>query len=61
MLTLSSVALLSGCVSPTSNYGDIAKPILFGHVDTIDWLAENDERLLRQIVTHNEQVETLGK
>jgi hypothetical protein len=31
-----------------------------GSMDTVDWLADNDEQLLRQIVSHNEQVEQLG-
>jgi len=61
MLTLSSAVLLSGCVTTVSNYGDLAKPILIGSMDTVDWLADNDEPLLRQIVTHNEKVEQLGK
>ncbi len=61
MLTLSSAALLSGCVKPVSNYGDLAKPIILGSLNTIDWLADNDEPLLRQIVSHNEKVEQLGK
>jgi len=61
MLTLSSAALLSGCVKLSSNYGDLAKPIMLGSMNTVDWLAENDESLLRQIVSHNEKVEQLGK
>ena len=60
ILTLSSVVLLSGCVVSSGNYGDIAKPILMGSMVTVDWLADNDEQLLRQIVSHNEQVEQLG-
>jgi hypothetical protein len=52
---------LVGCVTPSGNYGDIAKPILFGSVETIEWLAANDEAMLRQVVTHNEQVERLAK
>jgi hypothetical protein len=58
---ISSAVLLSGCVKPVSNYGDLAKPILLGSTDTVDWLADNDESLLRQIVSHNEKVEQLGK
>jgi hypothetical protein len=61
MLTLSSAVLLAGCVTPSGNYGDIAKPIFFGSTATIEWLAANDEAMLRQVVTHNEQVERLGK
>ena len=58
---LLSLALSSGCAPPASSYGDIARPILFGGEPTIDWLAEYDEPLLRQIVTHNEQVAELAK
>lgn len=61
LLALCVIALSSGCVPPESSYGDIAKPILFGGEPTIDWLAEYDEPLLRQIVTHNEQVAELAK
>jgi hypothetical protein len=61
VLMISSVVLLSGCVTTVSNYGDIAKPILMGSMNTVDWLADNDESLLRQIVSHNEKVEQLGK
>jgi hypothetical protein len=32
-----------------------------GSMSTVDWLADNDESLLRQIVSHNEKVEQLGK
>ena len=58
---ISSAVLLSGCVKPVSNYGDLAKPIMIGSMNTVDWLADNDEPLLRQIVAHNEKVEQLGK
>jgi hypothetical protein len=61
MLTLSSVVLLSGCATPSGSFGDIAKPIMMGSMKTVDWLADNDEPLLRQIVSHNEKVERLGK
>ena len=59
--TLSSLVLASGCAPPSSSYGDIARPLLFGGDATIDWLAEYDEALLQQIVTHNEQVAELAK
>jgi len=61
VLMISSAVLLSGCVKPVSNYGDLAKPIMIGSMNTVDWLADNDEPLLRQIVAHNEKVEQLGK
>jgi hypothetical protein len=34
---------------------------MMGSMKTVDWLADNDEPLLRQIVSHNEKVERLGK
>lgn len=60
--TLCVAALLSGCVGTnlSGNYQDIATPILFGSEKTVDWLLENDEDLLRQIVTHNETLAALG-
>lgn len=60
-LTISSLVLASGCAAPGGSFQDIAEPILFGRMDTVDWLAVNDEELLRQIVTHNEQVAALAK
>lgn len=56
---LSMIALLAGCAVPTSEYCAISKPILFGSQGTVDWLTSNDERLLTDIVAHNEQVEAL--
>lgn len=51
---LSSVGLLSGCVTPSGDFCDIAKPMYFETDLTVEWLAENDEALLRDIVAHNE-------
>lgn len=58
IVTLSSLVLVAGCETPTGDFADIAKPIVFSSEETVDWLAENDESLLRQIVAHNELVET---
>ena len=55
-----SAALLAGCATTTPST-DWTRPILFNSTETIYWLAENDEDLLRQIVTHNEQVEQLRR
>lgn len=55
---LSSVGLLLGCVAPSGNYCDIAAPIYIGSDHVVDWLAENDEALLRSIVSHNEKTAT---
>lgn len=59
IVTLSSAALLAGCAVPTSEYCALTRPIYFGTDATVDWLADNDERLLTDITVHNEQVEAL--
>ena len=61
IVTLSSAALLSGCVAPASDYCTLTKPILFGSEQTVDWLADNDEQMLTDVTVHNEQVATLCK
>lgn len=53
--TVSSVVLLSGCDVPTGDFCDIANHLYFNTSQTVDWLAENDEALLRGIVIHNEK------
>jgi hypothetical protein len=55
--TLFAAGLLSGCVaqSPSADYCDIAAPLYFEHMATVDWLSDNDELLLRAVVVHNEQ------
>ena len=58
---LSSAVPLSGCVAPASDYCTLTKPILFGSQQTVDWLADNDERMLTDVIVHNEQVATLCK
>lgn len=50
---------LSGCATTANNYCDIAKPIYFGSDATVDYLADNDAKLLRDVVTHNETTESL--
>lgn len=52
---LSSVVLLFGCVSPSGDFCDVARPIYIGSGAVVDWLAENDEPMLRAIVSHNEK------
>lgn len=56
MTALCASALLAGCAVNRGSFCDIASEQYFGGVDTIDWLAENDPRLLADIVTHNEQI-----
>ena len=52
--TLFAVALLSGCVSPSGDFCDIAQPIYIDSEAVVDWLLDNDEALLRDVVSHNE-------
>lgn len=53
IILLCASALVSGCANP-GNYCDIASSIYFGSDDTVEWLAHNDEDLLRSVVGHNE-------
>jgi hypothetical protein len=55
---LSSLTLASGCAASTGDFCDIARPIYIGGDSVVDWIAENDDRLLRDIVVHNETVAT---
>lgn len=58
MWTLSSVGLLCGCVKPSGDFCDVARPIYFGSDAVVDWLAENDQPMLRAVVSHNEKTAT---
>jgi hypothetical protein len=58
IVTLSSLVLVTGCAALTSEFCAIARPIYIGGNDVVDWLAENDEILLQDIVIHNETVAT---
>lgn len=51
--------LVSGCVTNSGSYCDIASPIYLGGEATVTWLSENDDRLLRDIVVTNETWSTL--
>lgn len=53
-LTISSVALLSGCATQGSECV-WSKDVLIGSEESVDWLSENDEELLRSIIEHNEK------
>jgi len=48
------IPLLAGCAQPEGNYCDIASTLYFESNQVVDYLAENDENLLREIVIHNE-------
>ena len=54
--TLCAVGGLSGCaaLSPSGDFCDKARPIYMGSEAVLDWLLENDEPLLRGVVSHNE-------
>lgn len=55
---LSSAVLLSGCDVPSGDFCDVSRPIYIVSESVVDWLAENDEALLRDIVSHNEKTAT---
>jgi hypothetical protein len=57
IVSLSSLVLVSGCVAPSGDFCDIARPIYIGGDHVVDWLSENDEVLLRSVVSHNEMTE----
>lgn len=59
IVTLFVTALLGGCVAPSGNYCDIARPIYFERQGTVDWLLDHDRQVLSEITVHNEQVERL--
>lgn len=59
ILPLSSLAVSGGCaVVPNGDFCDVARPIYISSTAVVDWLAENDEQLLRDVVSHNEKTET---
>jgi len=61
IVTLCGLAVLSGCVTANSgDFCDIARPMYFGSDASVDWIADNDERLLRDIVSHNEKTKSCG-
>lgn len=55
MIPILSIALLSGCARiPGDSYCDVAGPIYFGDEASLQWLMDNDRRLVEDIVTNNE-------
>lgn len=46
--------LLAGCAQSSGNYCDIASTLYFDSNRVVDYLAKNDENLLKEIVIHNE-------
>lgn len=52
--TLCVAVPLSGCVSPSGDFCDVAQPIYIDSEAVVDWLLDNDEALLRGVVSHNE-------
>lgn len=58
IVILSSLALVSGCAAPSGDFCDVARPIYIGSDAVVDWLATNDETLLRAVLSHNEMTET---
>jgi len=59
VMTILLSVLVSGCVTTTGDYCDIAEPMLFGSEKSIGWLLENDRALLEGIIVHNEQTKVV--
>lgn len=52
IITVSLIALLSGCLrSPECDW---TRTIPLGSQSSVDWLIENDRQLLVDVTTHNE-------
>lgn len=50
-----SIALASGCAKTIDgDYCDVARPMAFDTMATVEWLADRDPRILARIVAHNE-------
>jgi hypothetical protein len=60
IVTLCALVGVSGCVASTGDFCDIARPMYFASDASVDWIADNDERLLRDIVSHNEKTKSCG-
>jgi hypothetical protein len=49
------IALATGCAKTIDgDYCDIARPVLFDSMATVEWLADRDPAILRRIIAHNE-------
>lgn len=49
------IALATGCAKTIDgDYCDVAKPMVFDSMATVEWLADRDPRILARIVAHNE-------
>ena len=48
------ILLLAGCAKPSGNYCDIAFSLEFDSNAVVDYLAQKDENLLKDVVIHNE-------
>jgi hypothetical protein len=53
-LTLSSAALVSGCVTPTDECV-WTETLYYDSDNVVDWLAANDPSLLAGVTSHNEK------
>jgi hypothetical protein len=55
MTGLFATALLSGCAAIRGDsYCDLSSPLYFASQNTPDYLQDNDEGFLRDVITHNE-------
>ena len=53
--------LVSGCGirMGSDSYCDITKPLMFDGQKTVDWLLNNDKKLLVDVIVHNETNERI--
>lgn len=54
-LTLSSAALVSGCVASMTDECVWTETLYYGSDNVVDWLAANDPSLLADVTSHNEK------
>lgn len=54
MILILSTALLNGCAKTTANYCDISTTLYFDKMGVVEFLNQNDRKLLKDIVIHNE-------
>ena len=53
------IALATGCAKTIDgDYCDVARPMVFDTMATVEWLADRDPRILERIVAHNETYES---
>ena len=55
VVTISSLALASGCAAPGGNECVWTETLYYGSDNVVDWLVANDPMLLVGVTSHNEK------